>query len=162
MTRVGTRASIAVSLLALWLLTCSGLTVPGRTFAVEPSAARLTTPTVAAPSLPDWIANPADIPPGLQGQNNCTFPFGPGATGGIWNYHTDGACWERPGPDEWIRQQQNVVHVPEHAACGGGAADVSPIRICRAGGAGQPTPCDVNPTTGPLGCAICVRSVVCH
>lgn len=113
-------------------------------------------------SLPDWIANPAEIPPGLKGQNNCTFPIVPGGTGGIWNYHTDGACWERPGPDGWIRQQQNVVHAPQHAACGGGAADVSPIRICRTGGAGQPTPCDVNPTTGPLGCAICVRSVVCH
>ena len=151
-----------MALLGLWLAACSGPTVPGRPSAVESNGTQLRTEMLAAHSLPDWIANPTEIPEGLKGQNNCTFPFGPGATGGIWNYHTDGACWERSGLDGWIRQQQNVVHVPQHAACEGGAADVSPIRICRAGGAGQPTPCDVNPTTGPLGCAICVRSVVCH
>jgi hypothetical protein len=162
MTQVSSRASIAVALVGLSLAACSIPSEPSLTSVVGPEAVRSVAAAGGPPSLPGWIANPAVIPSGLKGRNNCTFAFGPGATGGIWDYHADGACWERPGPDGWTRQQQNVVHVPQHASCGGGPADVSPIRICRAGGAGQPTPCDVNPTTGPLGCAICVRSVVCH
>jgi hypothetical protein len=155
-------ARITVALAYLFLAGCASPSAPTLSSGVGAGGAQAQAMTVGPPPLPAWIVAPAVIPPGLEGRNNCTFALGPGATGGIWDYHAEGACWERPGPDGWFRQQQNVVHVPQHASCGGGPADVSPIRICRAGGQGQPTPCDVNPTTGPLGCAICVRSVVCH
>ena len=151
---------MAVALMTVSVTACASPAAPSKTVLngdVIQSFGALAGP----PSMPAWIANPAVIPSGQKGKNNCSFPLGPGATGGIWNFHADGACWERPGPDGWIRQHQNVVHVPQHALCDG-AADVSPIRICREGGADQPTPCDENPTTGPLGCAVCVRSVACH
>jgi hypothetical protein len=152
---------VAVTSVALLMMACASPSAPSTTV-TGGSAPQSVAALSESQSIPAWIADPVVIPSGLKGHNNCTFPFGPGATAGIWDYHADGACWERAGPDGWVRQQQNVVHVPEHALCGGGPADVSPIRICREGGGGQPTPCDVNPTTGPLGCAICVRSVVCH
>jgi hypothetical protein len=162
LTPIGSRAGLAIVLAGLSLGACSSPSEPALMSVAGPSAVQAVAAAVTTPSLPGWIANPTVIPSDLEGRNNCTFPFGPGATGGIWDYHADGACWERPGPDGWTRQQQHLVHVPQHASCGGGPADVSPIRICREGGADQPTPCDVNPTTGPLGCAICVRSVICH
>ena len=161
MTRATANFGGAIALLALFMIACANPPAPSSTVVDGRLAQSLEAPT-GPPPIPAWIADPAVFPDGLKGRNNCTFPFGPGATGGIWDYHADGACWERAGPDGWVRQHQNVVHVPQHASCGGGPADVSPIRICRQGGAGQPSPCDVNPTTGLLGCAICVRSVVCH
>ena len=115
-----------------------------------------------APLLAAWITDPESLPVGLRGQNNCTFAFGVDIPNAQWDFHPEGGCWERPGPDGWTRQQQHHVHVPQHARCGGGAGDVSPIRVCRPGGAGQPNPCLENPTTGPTGCAICVRSLACH
>ena len=157
--KTGLPAAAAVALLSL---SCSNPSAPSTTVI---DGGRTGQSIVAAPghlSIPAWIAVPALFPEELKGTNNCTFPLGAGAAGGIWDYHPDGACWERSGPDGWVRQHQNVIHVPQHASCGGGPADVSPIRICRQGGANQPTPCQVNPTTGPLGCAVCVRSVVCH
>jgi hypothetical protein len=111
-------------------------------------------------SLPAWVNNPQDFAPGLMGRNNCTFPLG--AAGAQWDFHPDGACWERPGPDGWTRQQQHRVHVPTLAICGGGSGDVSPIRVCRPGGAGQPNPCFINAATGPNGCALCVVDFTCH
>src|SRR5512143_3760689 len=112
------------------------------------------------PVLAAWITHPEQLPLGLQGRNNCVFPFGQSTA--QWDFHPDGACWEHPGPDGWTRQQQYRVHVPSLASCGGRAGDVSPIRVCRTGGAGQPTPCQINPVTGPNGCAVCVAAVVCH
>jgi hypothetical protein len=160
MTKTAASTRLAAAM-ALSCLACSSPSAPSSALSGGDVTQLAAAPT-AHFSLPAWIAVPALFPEGQKGLNNCTFPLGPNATGGIWDYHPDGACWERPGPDGWVRQHQNIVHVPEHASCGGGPADVSPIRICREGGAGQPTPCDVNPTTGPLGCAICVRSVTCH
>jgi hypothetical protein len=112
--------------------------------------------------LPPWIAEPAVLPAGLQGTNNCSFPFG--NTSAQWDFHPDGACWEHPAPDGWTRNQQHRVHASSVPLCGGGPGDVSPIRMCRAGGPGQPGPspaCET-PQTGPNGCVICIRSVVCH
>jgi hypothetical protein len=113
----------------------------------------------APPALPAWITHPEVVPSELRGRNNCTFAFGvPGAQ---WNYYPDGACWERPGPDGWTRQQQYRVYVSHSPRCEGRAADYSPIRVCRAGAAGALSPCPGNPI-GPNGCAICVPKVVCH
>ena len=111
----------------------------------------------AGDALPAWITHPEELPPGLMGRNNCTFLFGQAAQ---WDFHPDGACWERPGPDGWTRQQQHRVHVWQLAACGNGPGDVSPVRVCRA--PGEPNPCHINALTGPTGCALCVRSVECH
>jgi hypothetical protein len=110
------------------------------------------------PLLPAWITDPEEFPVGLKGQNNCTFGFG--APGAQWDFHPDGACWERRAPDGWIRQQQHRVHVPQLASCGGGAGDLSPIRVCRA--PGEPNPCFIDASTGPNGCARCVVKVTCH
>lgn len=156
------RCSLGLALALMSVVSCAGPTAPPNASVAGPTAIGPVELGGGQPPLPAWILEPAAVPEGLRGVNNCTFPFGPNAADGVWDYHPEGACWERPGPDGWTRQQQNVVHVPQHVLCGGGPADVSPIRICRAGGPGQPTPCDVNPVTGPLGCAICVRSVVCH
>jgi hypothetical protein len=148
----------AFGVLGCFVVACSNPSAPSGA-AEAPVATVASAAAVGPPALPAWILNPVVVPKGRQGKNNCTFALGPNAASGIWNFHPDGACWEHGGPDGWTRQHQNVIHVPSHAACEGGPADVSPIRICRPGGAGQPTPCG---TTGPLGCAICVRSVVCH
>jgi len=110
------------------------------------------------PLIPAWLADPDTLPLGLRGRNNCRFSFGQSTA--QWDFHPDGACWERPGPDGWTRQQQHRIHVPHLADCGGGAGDVSPIRVCRA--PGEANPCPVNPLTGPTGCALCVRAVACH
>lgn len=108
--------------------------------------------------IPAWVLHPTNFPPGLKGTNNCT--FGSVLNVPNWNFHADAGCWERPGPDGWVRQQQHKIHVPALAECNGGAGDVSPIRICKA--AGLENPCPINPTTGPNGCAQCVRSFSCH
>jgi hypothetical protein len=111
-----------------------------------------------ARELPAWITEPAEVPEGLRGTNNCAF-YVPLA-GAQWSFHPDGACWERPGPDGWTRQQQHNVHVPSHPECNGRPADVSPIRVCR--NPFEPNPCHMSATTGPNGCAVCVKKVVCH
>jgi hypothetical protein len=138
---------------------CSSPASPG----TDPRTSKpaMGTATSAAPELPSWIALPEVLPPGLESRNNCTFPTGIPTQ---WDYHPDGACWERPGPDGWTRQQQHRLHASAVPGCGGGPGDVSPIRVCRSGGAGQRGPsaaCETE-TTGPLGCVICVRSFVCH
>ena len=109
-------------------------------------------------AIPSWLLNPEELPPGRRGKNNCTFAFGQNIP--QWDFHPDAGCWERPGPDGWTRQQQSKMHVPEHPDCGGGPADVAPIRVCQAPGLANP--CPINPMTGPNGCALCVRSVTCH
>ena len=123
-------------------------------------SARSTMPTIMqiSGSIPSWILNPATLPPGRRGQNNCTFQFGQDIP--QWDFHPDAGCWEHAGPDGWTRQVQYKLHVPHHSDCGGGPADVSPIRVCQAPGIANP--CPINPTTGPLGCALCVRSLTCH
>ena len=111
----------------------------------------------AAPEgIPAWVLEPEALPAGLQGQSNCTFP-----AEGQWDVHPDGGCWERPGPDQWIRQQSNRNHVDSLPRCGGGAGDVALVRVCRQGSEDEISPCDGAPT-GPLGCALCVRVVTCH
>jgi hypothetical protein len=107
--------------------------------------------------LPDWVANPDRLPPGLNGRNNCTYPL---ANSAIWNYHADGACWETPGPDGWTRQQQHHIYVPHLPICSNRPADVEPIRICRR--PGEVSPCSNNPMTGPNGCAVCVPRYTCY
>jgi hypothetical protein len=109
-------------------------------------------------AIASWILNPDTLPPGRMGKNNCTFAFGQVVP--QWDFHPDAGCWERPGPEGWTRNQQYKIHVPQHDACGGGPADVSPIRVCLAPGLANP--CPINATTGPNGCALCVRSVICH
>ena len=126
---------------------------PSRNNALESLQAVL----AKAVSVPSWILNPETFPPGLQGTNNCTFRFGQNVT---WDYHGDAGCWERPGPDGWTRQQGHRIHVAVLAECNGGPGDVSPVRVCKA--PGLENPCPINLTTGPNGCAQCVRSFSCH
>jgi len=105
-------------------------------------------------TLPAWIVSPATLPLGRVGKNNCTFPFG--QTVPQWDFHSDAGCWEYPGPDGWTRQQFEKIHIPAFPACSNGPGDATVIRVCRAGGAGQPSPCSLDVTTGPNGCARCV------
>ena len=153
-----TRLSLGIVLVAL-LSSCS-ISRPPSTPAAEIEDLRSLPSEAALASPPAWVMDPAEFPPGRIGSNNCTFAFGQIVP--QWNFHPDAGCWERPGPEGWTRQQQHRIHVPNFAACGGGPGDVSPIRVCRQGGAGQPSPCLVNPTTGPNGCAVCVKAFVCH
>lgn len=143
--------------LSALLLACD--TVPQASNSVDPV---LLFEGAAFSGMPQWITEPNEVPEGLRGTNNCTFPFGQSTA--QWDFHSEGACWERPGTDGWTRHQQYLVHVPAIGECGGGAADVSPIRVCREGGAGQVSPCPLGPRpiTGPNGCAICVAVVACH
>lgn len=140
------------------LLACDSVPQPSNSLDPVHSLADQTTLV----GMPRWITEPSEFPEGLKGTNNCTFALGqPGAQ---WDFHSDGGCWERQGPDGWTRQQQHLVHVPSIVECGGGPGDVSPIRACREGGAGQPGPCPFGPKpiTGPNGCALCVAMLVCH
>ena len=137
-------------------LACAEASAPGESnsVALGPNEAAL----AKAASIPSWVLYPENLPRGLQGTNNCTFKFGPNVP--KWDFHEDAGCWERPGPDGWIRQQAHKIHVPELAECNGGPGDASPIRICQA--PGLENPCPINPTTGPAGCAQCIRSFSCH
>ena len=110
--------------------------------------------------LPAWIVAPATLPPGSVGKNNCTFPFG--QTVPQWDFHPDAGCWERPGQDGWTRQQFQKIHIPAFPTCNNGPGDATAIRVCRAGGAGQPSPCSPDSPTGPNGCARCVINPTCH
>ena len=112
---------------------------------------------VESSAIPAWVLEPAEFPQGQQGRNDCTFPLGAGAQ---WDFHPGGGCWERPGPEGWTRQQFHQIHDSELASCGG-PGDLSGIRVCRPGGADQPSPCE-GKTTGPVGCAVCVSAVNCH
>ena len=115
----------------------------------------------AEKGLPAWIISPATLPLGRVRKNNCTFGFGDNVP--LWDFHADAGCWERPGPDGWIRQQNQNIHFESFpSACGGGPGDATGIRVCRAGGAGQPSPCSIDTTTAPSGCARCVINPVCH
>ena len=104
--------------------------------------------------LPSWITSPDPMPPGRQGQNNCTFAFG---QNGQVDFHPDGGCWEHAGPDHLTRQQLHDVHFPTLALCGGMPGDSSAIRVCT--DPGTQTVCGL---TGPNGCAVCVPHVTCH
>jgi hypothetical protein len=116
--------------------------------------------TPAAGVLADWIVNPATLPEGRVGKNNCTFPFGQDVP--QWDLHPEASCWEHAGPDGWTRQQFQKIHIPQFPSCGGGPGDATAIRVCRLGGQGQPAPCFLNPVTGPNGCARCVVNPTCH
>ena len=147
----------AVALTIQLLVACARSEAPATP--VGPYAPVSTTQGLAGPPVvPAWVTDPEALPPGLRGRNNCTFAFG--QTIPQWDFHPDAGCWERPGPDGWTRQQQFKLHVPQLAACGGGAGDVSPVRVCRE--PDQTNPCPINPRTGPTGCALCVRNVTCH
>jgi len=144
-----------VFLIAL-LVACSGSDSPASFSAADlPDSPDLS--AVVSSSLPDWVTYPEELPKGLRGRNNCAFSSG--NVTAQWNYYGDGACWERPGPDGWTRQQNHHVHVDRSASCSNGPADVFNVRICRA--PGEDTPCALSPRTGPNGCAICVSSVTC-
>lgn len=117
--------------------------------------------TQSVRGLPGWIVNPLTLPPGRVGKNNCTFGFGENVP--IWDFHPDAGCWEHVGPDGWTRQQTQRIHFESFpSACGGGPGDATGIRVCRAGVVGQPSPCSLDTTTGPSGCARCVINPTCH
>ena len=137
--------------LVLSLAACSSPTSP-----LEGSGSAGSGSLKAGEGTPAWVLQPEALPPGLQGQNNCTF-----AEPGQWDAHPEGGCWERPGPDGWSRQQSNSIHFDSLPRCGGGPGDVSQIRVCKLGSEGEISPCD-GTETGPLGCALCVRVVTCH
>jgi hypothetical protein len=129
---------------------------------VERSASRIGGLVVlqTATGLPAWIVEPSALPPGTVGKNSCTFSLGPNVP--QWDFHADAGCWEHAGPDGWTRQQFERIHIPSSPACGGGPGDVAAVRICKAGGLGQPSPCPLGPVTGPSGCAPCVSDTTCH
>jgi hypothetical protein len=129
-------------------------TTPAREVSVQPA----TTTTPKASQLPDWIVNPATLPPGKVGKNNCKFDFGHDVPN--WNFHPDAGCWEHPGPGGWTRQQFQKLHVPKFRECNDGQGDLTGIRVCRAGGKDQDSPCGGK--TGPTGCARCVANPTCH
>jgi hypothetical protein len=79
-----------------------------------------------------------------------------------WDFHTDAGCWESEGEEGWIRQHFEKIHIPAFPSCGGGPGDATAIRMCRAGGQGQPSLCFIDPVTGPSGCARCLVSPTCH
>jgi hypothetical protein len=161
---------LAVVALAALVVSCatgpSAPTVPTKAEALlmspSPRVATIAEADGGQIELPRWITDPVTLPGGLQGQNNCTFPLGNSTA--QWNFYPDGACWEHAGPDGWTRQQQHHIRVLSTSACGGGPADVSNVRVCRAGGAGQPAPSPscLQPVTGGNGCVICVSAVVCN
>jgi hypothetical protein len=123
----------------------------------EAIAKPATTQTQKTGQLPDWIVNPPTLPPGRVGKNNCKFAFGVDVP--KWDHHPDAGCWEHAGPDGWTRQQFQKLHVPKFRECNDGPGDATGIRVCRAGGAGQDSPCG---KTGPKGCAVCVPNPTCH
>jgi hypothetical protein len=138
------------------LIACSGNDGPVSFSASDlPDSPSLT--AAVSSSVPDWIIHPEELPKGLRGHNNCTFPTGNATS--QWDYYEDGACWERPGPDGWTRQQNYHVHANRSSACANGPADISNVRICR--GPGEDAPCALNPRTGPNGCTVCVSTVTC-
>jgi len=108
-------------------------------------------------ALPAWVGAPSTLPLGKLGENNCTFQLPANAQ---WDVHPDAGCWERPGRDGWTRQQFQNVHAPALTACGGGPADLTGIRVCRAGSAGQLPPCGA--LAGPLNCETCTLNTTCH
>lgn len=134
--------------------------MPATTPAREASGMPATTPTPTASQPPDWIVNPATLPPGRVGKNNCKFEFEVDTP--KWDVHPEAGCWEHAGPDGWTRQQFQKIHVPKFPQCGGRPGDATAIRVCRPGGQGQPSPCLIDKTTGPKGCARCVVSSTCH
>ena len=148
--------TIGAAVSVIVLLACTEASAPSESNsnALDSNGGVLAT----AADVPSWILNPVNFPRGLEGTNNCTFRLGSNTA--QWDFHEDGACWERPGPDGWTRQQLHNVHLPAMPECNGGAGDVSPVRICQA--PGLENPCPINPMTGPNGCAQCVRSFTCH
>lgn len=131
---------------------------PATTQTREASAQPATTRTQSTGQLPDWIVNPPTLPPGRVGKNNCKFQFGVDTP--KWDFHPDAGCWEHAGPDGWTRQQFQKIHHPKFPQCNGGPGDGTAIRVCRAGGMGQDSPCGQK--TGPKGCANCVVNPTCH
>jgi hypothetical protein len=160
MTQIGSRAGLVAAVLGLSLAACSSPSEPSLTSVAGPSAVESVAASVGLPALPGWIANPLDLPPGRVGKNNCTFSFGQVVP--QWDFHADAGCWESEGPDGWTRQQFQRIHIASFPRCGGGTADATAIRVCRSGGSGQPSPCLIDPVTGPTGCARCVVLPVCH
>jgi len=151
--------TVHVSAIALTILVAGCGTSSSTASPLEVTDGAISFEAVSGPPLiPAWLTTPEELPPAFRGRNNCTFKFGQATA--QWDFHPDGGCWERPGPDGWTRQQQYKIHVPQHLACGGGAGDVSPIRVCRA--PGEEDPCPINPLTGPTGCALCVASLTCR
>src|SRR5262245_11501541 len=131
---------------------------PAATPAREAGGPPATTQTQKTGELPAWIVKPPTLPPGRVGKNNCTFEFG--ADKPKWDFPHEAGCWERSGPDVCTRQQFQKIHHPKFPRCDGAPGDGTAIRVCRAGGAGQASPCGGK--TGPKGCARCVGNPTCH
>ena len=145
--------------LAIFVFGCSAPVAPSPSSTGQVGSAVGTLQGESSPSsLPAWIIEPATLPDGRVGKNNCTFSFPEYQ----WDAHPEGGCWEHPGPDGWTRQQFQKVHIPSFPSCGGGPGDATAIRVCRAGGLGQHSPCLIDPLTGPNGCAGCVINPACH
>src|SRR5215213_558964 len=100
------KSRISVIALATFAMSCASPASPG----VHPtvSVPASVNNEVATSELPAWIAEPGVLPAGLEGTNNCTFPFG--NTSVQWDFHPEGACWEHPAQDGWRRNQQHRVH----------------------------------------------------
>jgi len=150
-------SGVGPAFVLLFLVACrtaDSQTTPTREASAQPAATQPPT----ANQLPDWIVNPATLPPGRVGKNNCKFEFG--HEGADLKVHRDAGCWEHEGPGGWTRQQFQKIHVPKLPECNDRSADLTGIRVCRAGGKDQDSPCGGK--TGPTGCARCVANPKCH
>jgi hypothetical protein len=143
----------------LLLVACSAGDTPEAPIFERPTADN-SPAAQSATGLPLWILEPSVLPDGKVAKNDCTFPFGQIVP--QWNLHPDAGCREHAGPDGWTRQQFASIHIPSFPSCGDGPGDATAIRVCRSGGAGQPSPCSIDPLTGPNGCAHCVINPTCH
>lgn len=99
-----------------------------------------------------WYANPIAL--AALGQNWCRRQC----------RRSPGACAEASAPGESSSMAFDLDGAlpakPELVECNGGPGDVSPIRVFRR--RAWKNPCPINPTTGPSGCAQCVRLFTCH
>ena len=151
---------VTLGALLMLLGGCSAPTSPSPPDAAAVGIRVASLQDLSSASLPTWITEPATLPEGRVAKNNCTFPFGQIVP--QWDLHSDAGCWEHAGPDGWTRQQFQKIHIPSFPSCGGGPGDATAIRVCRAGGAGQPSPCLIDQITGPTGCSRCVVNPTCH
>ena|SRR5215475_15771731 len=100
------------------IIAVSALVLLAMFLSLAPSSAHAQT------TLPNRILQPEAPPQGLEGFNNCfTYGFPPDIF--FEEYST---CWERLGPDGFVRQQFKL-HRENLLECDGGPGDLESIHI---------------------------------
>ena len=120
--------------------------IPAASNKIQPSASAI---PALAPTVPDWVYHPSELPEDFVGKSNCTFAFSPPVPAEPTR-HPDSGCWEKSAPNRLVRQQFQAVHFASLGGCGGGPGDLKGIRLC--GEPFQDTECG---QAGPKGCANC-------